>query len=400
VKRKKEFNMAKMTLPAVNLDLTLEKGRMKAITEAATGKSTEYVVRTDQLRTLPGFNVRVRETEDYRSHLDALKQSIRENGFYANKPLAGYIGKDGDDDVIYVTDGHTRLEAVQEINDEALNEGEAIEGLPVVLKPADSNIADLTIALVQDNSGRPLTPYEMGVVVQRLAGMKDGDNNPLFSKADIARKLSITERYIDDLNVLVGAPAKVRTAVLEGAVSSTLAIQELRRNPKKAEERIIGAVQKARSQGRSKATRKHVEGTVRMQTVRETVSIATGDSIKDVLKAAAAKVREVVGHDADDVLTTDGTLTVVIQVPAPPKAAPEPKPAKAAPAKKATTAKKAAAKPAKAAPAKKAAAKPAKAAKAAPAAPAAPEATSDDDGEPAKMPPAVPTVDVDDPDNI
>jgi ParB family chromosome partitioning protein len=119
--------MAKMTLPAVNLDLTLEKGRMKAITEAATGKSTEYVVRVDQLRTIPGFNVRVRETDDYRQHLDALKQSIRENGFYANKPLAGYIGKEGDDDVIYVTDGHTRLEAVQEINAEALNPGEGLK---------------------------------------------------------------------------------------------------------------------------------------------------------------------------------------------------------------------------------------------------------------------------------
>jgi ParB family chromosome partitioning protein len=396
--------MAKMTLPAVNLDLTLEKGKMKAITEAATGKSTEYVVRVDQLRTIPGFNVRVRETDDYRSHLDALKQSIRENGFYANKPLAGYIGKDGDDDVIYVTDGHTRLEAVQEINAEALNDGEQIEGLPVVLKPADSNVADLTIALVQDNSGRPLTPYELGVVVQRLAGMKDGEGNPMFSKADIARKLSITERYIDDLNVLVGAPAKVRTAVLEGSVSSTLAIQELRRSPKKAEERIIAAVQKAKSQGKSKATRKHVEGAVKMQTVRETISIATGDSIKDVLKAAAAKVREVVGHDGADVLTTDGKLTVVIEVPAPPaapKAAAAPKPANAAKAAKAPKAAKAAEAPAKKASGSKKANGSGKAPASAPAGdkPAIP--LTADEGEPAKLPPKVPTVDADaDPDNI
>jgi ParB family chromosome partitioning protein len=197
--------VTKLTLPAVNLDLTLERGKMKAISEAATSKSTEYVVRVDQLRTIPGFNVRVRETNDYRSDLDALKQSIRENGFYTNKPLAGYIGKDGDADVIYITDGHRRLEAVQEINAEALNDGEQIEGLPVVLKPADSSIGDLTIALAQDNSGRPLTPYEMGIVVQRLAGMKDGEGNAIYSKADIARKLSITERYIDDLNVLVAA---------------------------------------------------------------------------------------------------------------------------------------------------------------------------------------------------
>lgn len=378
----------KMNLPSVNLDLTLEAGKMKAITAAATGKTTEYVVKVDQLRVLPGFNVRVRETEDYRSHLDALKQSIREHGFYPNKPLAGFIGKEGEEDVIYVTDGHTRLEAVQEINDEAIDDNDlVIEGLPVVLKPADSTLADLTIALVQDNSGRPLTPYEMGVVVQRLANMQGEDDKPLYSKADIARKLSVTERYIDDLNVLVGAPAKVRDAVLRGQVSSTLAIQELRKNPKKAEERITAAVTKAAAAGKSKATKKDVGG-VRMQTIRETVSIATGDSIKDVLKAAAAKVRAVVSHDADDVLTTDGTLTVVIQVPAAEKAAP---------AKKAAAAK-------KTAPAKKAApAKPAAKKSGAKAAKEAPEVASEEDGEPVKaLPPAVPTTDADagDPDDI
>src|SRR5690349_10886068 len=375
----------KMNLPAINLDLTLEAGKMKAITAAATGKSTEYIVRTDQLRPLPGFNVRVRETEDYRSHVEALKQSIRENGFYPNKPLAGYIGKDGDEDVIYVTDGHTRLEAVTEINDEAVDDSDlTIEGLPVVLKPADSSMADLTIALVQDNSGRPLTPYEMGVVVKRLASMKGEGDAPLFSKADIAKRLSVTERYIDDLNVLVDAPAKVRDAVLRGQVSSTLAIQELRKSPKKAEERIAAAVSKATASGKSKATRKDLGG-VRMQTIKHSVSVATGDSIKDVLKAIAGKVREVVGHDAEDVLLTDGSITVSIEVPAPEKA-------KAAPAKKAAAAK---------APAKKAAA--AKAAPAKKAAKAAPEATSDaDDGEPAKLPPAVKgnADDANDPDNI
>jgi ParB family chromosome partitioning protein len=387
--------VTKLTLPAVNLDLTLERGKMKAISEAATSKSTEYVVRVDQLRTIPGFNVRVRETNDYRSDLDALKQSIRENGFYTNKPLAGYIGKDGDADVIYITDGHRRLEAVQEINAEALNDGEQIEGLPVVLKPADSSIGDLTIALAQDNSGRPLTPYEMGIVVQRLAGMKDGEGNAIYSKADIARKLSITERYIDDLNVLVAAPAKVRTAVLEGNVASTLAIQELRRSPKKAEERIAAAIQKAKSQGKTKATRKHIADTAKMQTVRLNVSMATGTPMGDVLKAMATQIRQTVPHsskDEGDLLSVDGTLTVVLVIPAETAATP------AAPAKAARS------KPAGGAAKRRSKANGAAAAEsAAPAEdkPAIPLKADADEGEPAKLPPAVPTVDADaDPDNI
>jgi hypothetical protein len=71
----------KFTLPPVTLDLTLEAGKMKAVTSSATAKNAEYVVPVDQLRLIPGFNVRVIETDDYRADLDALKQSIRENGF-------------------------------------------------------------------------------------------------------------------------------------------------------------------------------------------------------------------------------------------------------------------------------------------------------------------------------
>lgn len=390
----------KMTLPPINLDLTLEAGKMKAITAAATGKATDYIVPVDQLRVLPGFNVRVRETDDYRQHLDGLKQSIRENGYYPNKPLAGFIGKEGEDDVIYVTDGHTRLEAVQEINEEALKPEEEIPGVPISLKPADATLADLTIALVQDNSGRPLTPYEMGVVVQRLANMTGEDGKtPLYSKADIARRLSVTERYIDDLNVLVDAPAKVRDAVLRGTISSTLAIQELRKNPKKAEERLTAAVAKATAAGKSKATRKDV-GAVKMQTIRETISLATGTPIKEVLKAAAAKVREVTGTPgADDALATDGTLTLVIQVPAP-----EPAPKTTAPAKKSTAKKsgRAAASATTNDAAKSDASAPSDTNGAAeePATLETPEVTSDE-GEPARLPPKVESdADAGDPDDI
>lgn len=381
---------AKMNLPAVDLPLVLEAGKMKAVTSVATEKGTEYMVPVQQLRVLPGFNVRVRETEDYRAHLESLKQSIRENGFYANKPIAGFVGKDGEDDVIYITDGHTRLEAVNEINDEDVDGKDEIATLPIILKPATSNIADLTIALVQDNSGRPLTPYEMGIVVKRLAGMKDGEGNAIYTKGDIARKLSVTERYIDDLYILVDAPAKVRTAVLEGSVSSTLAIQELRKNPKKAEERLIKAVEGAKAAGKTKATKKDLGG-VKMVKTKVSVSLATGDTMGSVLKSLASQIRGVVAHgEEDDALLTDGTISITVELPAPEKAA-KPKAEKKTKAK-AEKPKKAAAKPKKAKPA----------AAPAPAEEAAPEvASAPADDEPAKVPPKVASdASNDDPDDI
>jgi ParB family transcriptional regulator, chromosome partitioning protein len=387
----------KMILPAADFDVPLEAGKMKAVTSVATEKGTEYMVPVESLRVIPGFNVRVRETDDYRAHLESLKQSIRENGFYSNKPLAGYIAKDGADgeDVIYITDGHTRLEAVQEINAEDVDGTSEIASLPIILKAADSNLADLTIALVQDNNGRQLTPYEMGVVVKRLAGMKDAEGNALYSKGDIARKLSVTERYIDDLNVLVDAPAKVRTAVLEGSVSSTLAIQELRKNPKKAEERIAKAVEKVKALGKKKATKKDI-GTVRMVKTKLAISLATGDTMGTVLKSLAKQIREkvAVGEENDDLLT-DGTLTVVLELPATEDEAPVEKPAKVEKPSKKAKADKAAKKDGK----KAKADKPKKGKKAE----AEPEVTSEpveEDGEPAKLPPKVAGDANDDPDDI
>lgn len=383
--------MPKLTIPSDKPDIILSAGKMKTIIDSAVSKEAEYMVKVQDIQPIPGFNVRIRDTTDYRTDLDALKQSIRENGFYPNKPLAGFIGKSGDADVIFVTDGHRRLEAVNEINEEDVDGTQEIKAIPVVLRPKETSLDDLTIALVQDNSGRPLTPFEMGVVVKRLMNSQDAEGKPTFTKADIARRLSITERYIDDLMLLVAAPAKVRTAVLEGNVSSTLAIQEMRRDPKKAEERLTTAVTKAKAAGKAKATKKDIS-TVKMQTIRFNVSMATGDTMGDVLKTVAAEVRKLVPHadkDAGDQLQVDGTLTISVEIPKPDAPAKAEKPAKR----------------------KQSVQKPSKANGGVGGAPVEPEApkktaakktkpAADEGDEPVKLPPKVPTVESDDPDDI
>ena len=145
-----------------------------------------------------------------------------------------------------------------------------------------------------------------------------------------AARLAVTPRYLDDVLLLVNSPKAVRTAVLEGNVSSTMAIQELRKagdKPEKAAERIEAAVAKAKAAGKTKATAKDVG--VKMQKVRSTVSIGEGTDMKEIVKAVAAKVREAIaanetgeGDDAMKVAAVDGTINIVIEVPAPEKAKP------------------------------------------------------------------------------
>lgn len=328
---------APMTIPSSKVSIALAAGATAAAMKAAdAGNGKLYLVPIGKIKPIPGFNVRV-DGPDYREHRDMIAQSIIANGYDETKPLAGYVAKEGDENVIYVTDGHTRLDAANQVNGDDAN-GVTIDKLPVIVRSTAPSLTDLTVALHTNNTGRPLSPFELGVVVKRLM-KEDGAD-----KAQIAARLAVTPRYLDDVLLLVNSPKAVRTAVLEGNVSSTMAIQELRKagdKPEKAAERIEAAVAKAKAAGKTKATAKDVG--VKMQKVRSTVSIGSGTDMKEIVKAVAAKVREAIaanetgeGDDAVKVAAVDGTINIVIEVPAPEKA----KPAAKKPAGKKPAAKK------------------------------------------------------------
>lgn len=343
---------SKLHIPEAKMTPAVAGGAEAAAVKSAGATAGKmYRVPIDKLKLIPGFNVRV-DSEDYIAHRDTLAASIAANGFLDTKPLAGYVGKDGDENVIFITDGHTRLDAVQTFNADPDTAAESeIKDLPVVVTRDQPSMTDLTVALHTSNSGRPLTPFELGVVVKRLLAEDGAD------KENIAKRLAVTPRYLDDVILLAEAPAKVRNHVLAGEVSSTMAIQELRRDPAKAAERITAAVTKATASGKKRATAKDVGPKLKRGT--QTVAVPAGTNMKELVKNIAALVREAIpatGEGDEKVSARVGEVKLVIGVEA------EPKPKKKAAAKK-TPAKKPAAAAAK--PAAPAAEKPA--AKAAPA---------------------------------
>lgn len=301
-------------IPSSKVEINLTAGGTAAAmksAEATAGKL--YNVPVGAIKLIPGFNVRV-DGPDYRAHRDMLADLIRAKGYDETKPLAGYVAKEGEDTVIYVTDGHTRLDAVNTINADDSNM--MIDKLPVIVRTEAPSLSDLTAALHTNNTGRPLTPFELGVVVKRLL-KEDG-----AEKATTAATLGVTTRYLDDVLLLVNSPKEVRTAVLQGEVSSTMAIQQLRKagdNPAKAAEVITAAVDKAKKAGKSKATTKDTGP--KMQKIRKSVSIGAGMDMKEIVKAVAAIVRAavaVVPHATDPeakVADVDGTINLVIEVP-------------------------------------------------------------------------------------
>lgn len=331
--------------------LELPKGKFKhevhavaadAAMKAIEAKSAKlYHVPIERIKPIPGFNPRVRSA-DYLGHVSTIQASIAANGYDTKKPLAGYVADEDGEKFIYLEDGHTRLEAVQNLNADPDNDDDdKIATLPVLVSPKEVSLTDITVGLHLSNSGRPLTPFELGVVVKRLLA------EPEANKAEIARRLAVTPRYLDDVLLLANADAGVKQHVASGAVSSTLAISLLRADKDTAADKIAAAVAKAPAG--KKVTKKNVG--VKMKKVKVDVPFGAGEDIKTALKTAAAEIRKVIpteeGGEGEDVVkltTVAGIVSMVISVPAPvaAKAAAKPKKkAKATPApakgKKATS---------------------------------------------------------------
>jgi ParB family chromosome partitioning protein len=286
--------MAKPEIPSTEFSTELARGNLKTAMAEAGAKNPHalWMVPYGQIKIIPGFNTRIR-TPEYEAHIEATKESIKENGFYQDKPLTGYVALEDGQQVIYLTDGHTRHEAAGR----AIDEGYSLENLPIVIKPNGTSMEDLTIALVTSNNGRALTPYETAVVVKRLLGMG-------LDEATIAKRLNFKtgKRYVDDLLSLIGAPKAVRDLVIAGKVSSSMAIDELKANGTKAVETLKAAVETAQASGKAKASPKHLSKSKKPATARKPAFPKEIDA-KDVLADAEA-AGFAVGTEVDDKLVT------------------------------------------------------------------------------------------------
>lgn len=204
------------------------QGNMKAAMKDAGAKSRDLLmVPIDNLKLIPGLNIRIHDAA-YEEHVEEVKESIKEHGFYQNHPLSGYAGREGTGSdaitFIYITGGFTRYDAAQR----AIEEGAAIEELPVVLKPPGTSMVDITVALAMDNTGEPLRPYEKAVIVKRLIGYGK-------TEEEIAGKLKITEQYVKDLLYMMSLPQAVQNMVIGGDTTLHTAIVTTRKHgPKEA----------------------------------------------------------------------------------------------------------------------------------------------------------------------
>lgn len=210
----------------------LTPGNVKAaMRESGAGSRDLWQVAPDKLRTMDGFNVRVKD-DAHVAHIRSIADSIKTEGFYQYQPLGGVVAIEDGEQVIYVHAGHCRLEAVML----AISEGATIERLPVVMSPAGTSMEDLTVELVRGNSGKALSTYENAEVCKRLSRFG-------WEPDAIAKRLGYASaQYVEGLLSLAAAPQAVRKMVMEGIVSATLAIATLAKHGDKAEAVLLKAL--------------------------------------------------------------------------------------------------------------------------------------------------------------
>lgn len=230
-----------------DFDSNLTAGNVKAAMKEAGAVSADlWQVAPDRLRVLEGFNARVKN-EAYTGRVRWIADSIKANGYYKDKPLSGFVAREDGVDVIYVTGGHRRHEAVHL----AISEGVDVPHVPVVIKPKGTGMEDLTVDLIVGNEGEPLTTYEQAVVCKRLAGFG-------WDSKEIARRVGYsTAQYVDGLLALAGAPLPIRKMVIESVISATTAIEAIKKHGDNATDVLLAAVVKA---GGGRVTAKAMPG--------------------------------------------------------------------------------------------------------------------------------------------
>jgi len=228
-------------------EVHLNPGSIKsAMKSAEAGSRDLWQVPPSKLKVIENFNVRNKD-EAYHAHIRWLADSMKVEGFYQDKPLAGYVAVEEGEQVIYVYDGHCRLEATNI----AIKEGAEIQKVPVVVSQSGISMEDLAVVLVRGNGGKPLSPYEVGEVCKRL--VRYGMEVP-----EIAKRLGFTETYVNSMLSLMASPLKLRQMVINGIVAASTAIEMIAKHGDKALAKLQEAQERANAAGKDRVTNKHI----------------------------------------------------------------------------------------------------------------------------------------------
>jgi ParB/RepB/Spo0J family partition protein len=217
-----------------------------AIKDVANGRSDLYRVDPAIIQVKPDWNSRSAYDPANKEHIEGLKASIKEIG--VKRPLVCYM----ENDIVYVSDGHCRLQAVMEL----VKDGIEIKSVPVQVEDRFANEADRIFSQIVHNQGKPLTGLEQAKVFKRLMDLG-------WSQKDIALKAGMSGGRVSQLLELLTLPISLQMFITEGKASANMVLMTFKKfngDEKATLEELSGAVKVAQESGRKRAMPKDTEG--------------------------------------------------------------------------------------------------------------------------------------------
>lgn len=243
----------------------------KAVGGASSGDL--WMIQRSRIRTHPKLQPRDKTTKQYKERVRYLADLIKANGFDRAFPLKVYAAREGDEDVLYLVQGHRRLEAV----DLAVSEGMNIEVIPCVTTDRGTTMEDLMFATITGNEGEPLTPIEKAARIRELMGCN-------LELDLIAKRLGYTVVHVKNLLSILEAPRDVRQMVQSGKVAASVAVDAVKEHGKQAGSILQAGLEVAKAKGKEKVTPKHL----REVAAKSGKAPKTGKAAAEAPKAGAA----------------------------------------------------------------------------------------------------------------
>jgi ParB/RepB/Spo0J family partition protein len=190
----------------------------------------------------PDWNARHR-TKAYEEGIQELMESILEHGVL--EPLTVYV----ENGQPHITNGHRRQDALMRL----WEQGHQDINVRILVEPKGSNEMDRLLSQITRNSGVPFTPVETAEVCKRLIAKG-------WDVATIAKKISKSDTYVDNLLLLSTAPMEVVAMMDRDEFAASTVIQAIKEHGSQGcVEALKEATALAAMNGKDKATPKHLK---------------------------------------------------------------------------------------------------------------------------------------------
>lgn len=222
-----------MTITAVSLK-QLAEGKAEGVQ-----KATYFKISPDVVEFEDGFNLR-EEGPELNEHLERMYAAMKAGAYFPPIDVSVIDGR------IIARDGHCRTRTAKRLR---------AEGIEIMLEARQfrGNEAECVFHMISSSQGKPLTPLESGRGYLRL--IRYGHDVPA-----ICARTGVSRTTVENGLILAEAPVAIQQMIVKGEVSAHVAIEVIRKHGSKAAEILRETFDKAKADGKSKVTKKHVAG--------------------------------------------------------------------------------------------------------------------------------------------